>query len=226
MVASRQREIIGQFSDDSDYKAAFYHDALCLIGSGHKRLIENNVDYSNEEEPNITGEIVRCTNEYIDSSLSSYSESLYSVTEDPPENTQGRLGKRRKKSDIVCMRTGRKPLPHMKFEAKRLSSPDFPASKYVGNVGLGEFISGNYAPELEIVGMLGYVQSDDNDYWVGQITDALNKKKKELHMTQDCQWQKAGLENINDCYKTRHNRPTVGRKLLVYHLLLDFTRLN
>ncbi len=85
MVASRQREIIGQFSDDSDYKAAFYHDALCLIGSGHKRLIENNVDYSNEEEPNITGEIVRCTNEYIDSSLSSYSESLYSVTEDPPE---------------------------------------------------------------------------------------------------------------------------------------------
>jgi hypothetical protein len=49
--------------------------------------------------------------------------------------------------------------------------------------------------------------------------------KSKYRAEQDCgQWQKACLENVNDCYKTRHNRPTVKRELLVYHLLLDFVK--
>ncbi len=224
MVTSRQREIVGQFSDDSDYRAAFYRDVLRLISSGHKKLIKSDADYSNEEEPNITGEIVRCTNEYIDSSLSSDSDSLYSITEDPPENTGGRLGKSRKKSDIICMRTGRKPRTYIKFEAKRLKKPGFPASKYVGDAGMGEFISGNYAPESGIVGMLGYVQSDDNDYWAEQISDEIDKKKAKVHLVKGGRWQKANIKTINDCYTTKHNRPSLKREILVYHLLLKFKK--
>ncbi len=134
------------------------------------------------------------------------------------------MGKHRKKVDIVCTRTGTKPRSRIKFEAKRLKRPGFPSREYVGRKGLGEFISGNYAPECDTAGMLGYIQSDDCDYWAEQIPDALNKKKQEVHLTKDGQWRKASLENVNDCYKTRHNRPTIKRELLVYHLLLDFVR--
>ena len=215
---------INQSDDSGDYIASFHRNALYLITAGHKRLIINSTDYSNEEEPNITGELVRCTNEYIDSTSSPDWTSSYDVKDESPENTKERLGKCRKKVDIVCTLTGKKPRSRIKFEAKRLKRQGFPAGKYLDKEGLGEFISGNYAPECDTAGMLGYIQSDDCDYWAEQICDALNKKKKEVHLTKNAQWQKASLENVNDCYKTRHNRSTVKRELLVYHLLLDFVR--
>ena len=223
MASSGQYKLnINQSDDSIDYVASFHRDALYLIVVGHERLTENTTDYSNEEEPNITGELVRCTNEYIDSISSHTWTSFYDVRDESPENTQERLGKHRKKVDIVCTRTGTKPRSRIKFEAKRLKRPGFPVREYVGNTGLGEFLSGKYAPECDTAGMLGYIQSDNCDYWAEQIPDALNKRKTEVHLTKDGQWQKVSLENVNDCYKTRHNRPTVKRELMVYHLLLDF----
>jgi len=225
MTISGQHKLsTNRSSDSSDYEVAFHRYALFLIIAGHKRLTENTVDYSNKEEPIITGELVRCANEYIDSTSSPAWTNLYDVKDESPENTKERLGKDRKKVDIVCTRTGTRPRSRIKFEAKRLKRPGFPVGKYVGRTGLGEFISGDYAPQCNTAGMLGYIQSDNCDYWAKQIPDALNKKKKEVHLTKDGQWQKACLENVNDCYKTRHNRPTVKRELLVYHLLLDFVK--
>jgi len=72
--------------------------------------------------------------------------------------------------------------------------------------------------------MLGYIQSDDCDYWAKQISDAINEKRQEVHLMKDGQWQKIRLKTIDYCYKTRHNRPTVQPELLVYHLLLDFVK--
>ncbi len=224
-IAEHHKLSINQSDDSIDYVARFHRDALYLIIAGHEKLTENTTDYSNEEEPNITGELARCANEYIDSTSSETWASFYDVKDESPENTKGRLGKHRKKVDIVCTRTGTRPRSHMKFEAKRLKKTTrFTVGEYVGKTGIGEFISGNYAPESDTAGMLGYIQSDDCDYWAGQIADALDKKKKEVHVIKDGQWQKARFENVNDCYKTRHNRLTVERELLVYHLLLDFTR--
>ncbi len=215
---------INQSNDSNVYKVAFHREALILIIAGHKRLTRNDTDYSYEEEPSITGELVRCANEYIDSTSSPDWAELYDVRDESPENTNEKLGKYRQRVDIVCTRTGTKPRSRIKLEAKRLKIPGFPVGEYVGKTGLGEFISGNYAPECDAAGMLGYIQSDDCDYWAEQIPDALNEKKKEVQLTKDGQWQKASLENIDDCYKTRHNRSTVKRELLVYHLLLDFVR--
>ncbi|MGB7583093.1 MAG: hypothetical protein WBL85_11680, partial [Sedimentisphaerales bacterium] len=93
---------------------------------------------------------------------------------------------------------------------------------YIGNEGLMEFITGNYAPEDNTGGMLGYIQSDDCEYWAKQIPDALSRSE-EVSITEDGLWQEARVENVNHCYKTKHNRITNNRKLLVYHLLLDFT---
>jgi len=223
-ILGQHKSNINQSDDSSDYEGGFHCDALFLIIAGHKKLTENATDYSNEEEPNITGELVRCANEYIDSTSSPTWTSFYDVRDESPENTKERLGKDRKKVDIVCTLTGIKPRSRIKFEAKRLKRPGFLVGEYVGKAGLGEFISGNYAPECNTAGMLGYIQSDDCDYWAEQIPDALNRRKEEVHLIKDGQWQKASLENVDDCYKTRHNRPTVKRELLIYHLPLDFVR--
>ena len=223
MAISRRRKLsINRSDDSSDYIAGFHRDALCLIIAGHEKLKGGDTNYSNEEEPNITGELVRCSNEYIDSITSHSWTRSYVVVEESPENTKERLGISRKKVDVVCIRTGRKPHLRIKFEAKRLKRPSFTVSIYIGKEGLGEFISGNYAQECDTAGMLGYIQSDDCDYWAEQIPNALNKKKTEVQLIEDDQWQNAGFESINHCYKTRHNRPTIKRELLVYHLLLDF----
>ncbi len=223
MAISGQNKLSINRSDDSnDYEAGFHRDALCLIIAGHKRLIENNDDYSNEEEPSITGELVRCTNEYIDSFSSPEWTNNYVVNEESPENTKGRLGKNRKRVDIVCTLAGRKPQKRIRFEAKRLKNKNFPVGNYIGNEGLMEFITGNYAPEDNTGGMLGYIQSDDCEYWAKQIPDALSRSE-EVSITEDGLWQEARVENVNHCYKTKHNRITNNRKLLVYHLLLDFT---
>ncbi len=90
--------------------------------------------------------------------------------------------------------------------------------------GLGEFIVGNYAAEDDTAGMLGYVQSDDCDYWAQTIADDLKDKKNEVGLIKGEQLEKAEFENIDQCYTTRHNRPTVKRELLVYHLLLAFIK--
>jgi hypothetical protein len=52
----------------------------------------------------------------------------------------------------------------------------------------------------------------------------MRKKKKEVGLIKGGQWQKAHLDNIDQCYQTRHNRPTIKRELLFYHLLLVFVR--
>lgn len=223
-ILGQHKSNINQSDDSSDYEVGFHRDALFLIIAGHKRLTENAADYSNEEEPNITGELVRCVNEYIDSTSSPIWTRFYDVRDESPENTKERLGKDRKKVDIVCTLTGIKPRSRIRFEAKRLKRPGFSVGKYVGKEGLGEFIAGNYAAGDDTAGMLGYVQSDDCDYWAREISDGMIKKKKEVGLIKGGQWQKAHLDNIDQCYQTHHKRPTIKRELLVYHLLLVFVR--
>ena len=210
-------------SNDSDYRAAFHRDALCLIVQGHEMLVSSREDYSCEEEPAITGELVRCVRAYLEDSDAAEWSERYTVHDDPPEHDSVRKGTRRKKFDlgIECVCWGKRP--YMRFEAKRLKEGGFSVDKYLGAGGLGEFIKGNYARKDDTCGMLGYMQSDDCGYWGKEICTAIDKKKNEVCLVKEGQWEKASIDNVANCYKTRHNRPTVNRELLVYHLLLDFT---
>ena len=223
-ITGKHKSPSNQSDDSSDYVAVIHRDALFLIIAGQKEMIADSIDYSNTAEEDITGDLTKYTDEYINSLSSPDWTQYYCVQEEQRENMEGKKGKHRQRIDIVCILTGRKPQERMKFEAKRLKRPGFLVSKYIGETGLGEFISGNYAKGADVVGMLGYIQSNDCVYWAGKISDAMNKKKIEVHLTQDGQWQKADLENIDDCYKTQHNRPKIKRELLIYHLLLDFVR--
>jgi hypothetical protein len=93
---------------------------------------------------------------------------------------------------------------------------------YIGSEGLGEFISGAYAPESPFGGMLGYVQSDDCNYWATKISEKLKTEKQNV-MLKDC-WEKSGFKDIVHCYKTRHDRKNNLSEILIFHLLLDFTQ--
>jgi hypothetical protein len=223
MVAYRQRKTIGKLNDNSEYRAVIERDALFLIAEGKKLLAKANIDYSDTDEEEITGDLTEATNEFINCLSSPDWTSHYYAQEELRENTKGKKGKHRKRVDIVCVLTGRKPHQKIKFEAKRLRTPGFPASKYVGKTGLGEFISGNYAQESQVVGMIGYVQSDNPKLWAGKLSEEILKEKKSIRLAEKSRWQKANVENIDHCYTTSHNRVDKNKELIVYHLLLDFT---
>lgn len=223
-IAEQHKLSINQSDDNSDYEVGFHRQALTLIIEACNMLKADGLDYTDTDEPVISGEIVRFARRYSENENLSEWAWRYTVHDDPPENTGGRKGKDRKKVDIIIECAQRGKNPRIRFEAKRLKKPGFPVGKYVGKKGIGEFISGNYAPECNTAGMLGYVQSDDCDYWSEQISNKMNEKNKEVCLIKGGQWQKAGFKKITHCYKTKHNRPTVHRELMIYHLLLDFVR--
>ena len=214
---------VNRSDDTGDYVARFQRDALFLIVAGHARLVAGGDDYRNTDEEDITGRLVQQADDYINGGDSPEWAKYYVVQEEPRENVRGKAGKHRPRVDIAFVLAGRRPQRKMRFEAKRLRRPGFTVAKYIGKEGLGEFIAGNYAADDDRAGMLGYVQSDGCNYWAGKIADALTRKKNKLHLTDEGQWEKAAFEHVDQCYTTRHNRPTLKRSLLVYHLLLTFT---
>jgi hypothetical protein len=208
-------------SDDSDdYVASFYRGALFLIVAGYERLVTGGTDYSGAAEEHITGDLSQQTEQYINMQDSPDWTKYYVVQEERRENVHGKKGKYRPRVDIAFVRTDRKPQRFMRFEAKRLRRPGFTVGNYLGKEGLGEFVAGNYAAGDDTAGMLGYVQSDDCHYWSKKIADDLEKNKNEVGLTEGGQWERADIDRVDQCYTTRHNRPTVKRELLVYHLLL------
>ncbi len=225
MATSRQNKPdVNQLADSGDYVASFCRDALFLIVAGYERLIGGGTDYSGTAEEHITGELRQHTEQYINAQDSPDWTKYYVVQEERPENVRNKKGKHRPRVDIAFVLTAGKPQRLMRFEAKRLQKPGFTVGKYVGKEGLGEFIAGNYAAEDDTAGMLGYVQSDDCDYWAGKISESIGKKKREVRLKKGGQWQKAHFDGIDHCYKTRHNRPSIKCELLVYHLLLDLCK--
>ena len=93
-ISGQYKSNINQSDDSVDYGVGFHRDALFLIIAGHKRLTEKAADYSNEEEPNITGELVHYTREYIEAPDACEWAYRYAVHDDPPEleNTLVRKG--------------------------------------------------------------------------------------------------------------------------------------
>lgn len=195
-----------------------------MIVAGYERLVASDTDYSDTEEEHITGELTQQTDEYINTQESPDWTKYYVVQEERRENVSGRKGKHRPRVDIAFVLTGRKPQRRIRFEAKRLRKPRFTVGYYIGNDGLGQFIRGNYATGDDTAGMLGYVQSDDCDFWAEEISKTLDKKNREVGLIEGGQWQKACFDDVDHCYKTRHKRPTIERQLLVYHLLLVFCK--
>ena len=218
-IPGQHKGNVGRSDDSDDYVASFYRGALFLIVAGYERLVTGGTDYSGAAEEHITGDLSQQTEQYINAQESPDWTKYYVVQEERRENVHGKKGKYRPRVDIAFVRTDRKPQRFMRFEAKRLRRPGFTVGKYLGMEGLGEFVAGNYAAGDDTAGMLGYIQSDDCNYWAKEISETLEAKTREVGLIKGGHWQKAHFD-VEQCYKTRHNRPTVKHDLLVYHLLL------
>lgn len=211
------------YCDDSGlYREAFRKKVFRLICLGHELLVEK--DYADSDEPVITGRLVEAINNVSGDWTRPVWVSHFTAHEDPPVNVPERVGKHRKKLDIEIELTRRGPNRHYYFEAKRLSKGKSTIGDYLGDAGVGEFIAGNYALDEDEAGMLGYVQSDGPDEWAKKLANGIAKAKGKLHLFAGGWTNADSACGRRDCYRTKHRRPTLGRPITLYHLLLRFCR--
>jgi hypothetical protein len=208
----------------SDYEQLFIRRVHDLIKWGYDRLCAS--AYAIQEETVITGELA----EAIEGILEYPNEDwmrFYRVYDDPPINESitapRRKGKRRRRVDIKLDSSEVSPYTRFCFEAKRLGKGN-PVSRYLGTKGLGCFLSGSYARAEQRGGMLGYVQSDDEQTWAAKIDKAftsspnsfcLQTKQSHFRLNQTS-------AQLRHTYVSEHRRTTDGKQLQIYHSFLIF----
>jgi len=208
------------------YYAAFSRHAVHLILLGYGRLTAS--EWSEADEVTITGELTQATRAAIESEDAPDWAVHFAVHDDPPVKADDRTGKGRPRVDIILERTERGRHPRYHFEAKRLYREGSDRD-YLGDDGLGCFLSGRYAKDENEACMLGYVQSEEETIWAGRISDRLQGSSAMYRICEGGSWQDYDsvlvklqtLRNIGS-YRTRHNRRGPLGAITITHLLLHF----
>lgn len=200
------------------YRQVFVTRVHQLLELAYRR--SDPTTFQASQETAITGELVRIMDDVIDDPASPRWIRHFSVHDDPPVNAPGRLGRSRKRLDIKVVSAHRSPRSRFSFEAKRLGE-DNPTGDYLGEEGLGCFLTGDYARDEGDAGMLGYVQSGTLGDWAGKIGDRISGAAKEFGLIVGQAWTHRPFRNgPAHTYHTRHARKSVGRHIDVYHTLL------
>jgi hypothetical protein len=219
-ILSAGRGGAGVAQDSAEYWDAFRRDVFLLLVMGYERVAS--AQYKTWEEPDITGELVKAIRQVTEDPASPQWTMPYAIHDDPPLNDSERLGKWRKRLDIQFELTDNRPHSRYCFEAKRLSRKAHTGA-YRGPKGMGEYLAGNYARDSHEAGMLAYVQTENQFAWADRISNVIGKRAAAVMLTQDGQWTRvdtvAGLQYI---YRTKHNRPALGRPITLFHIFLSF----
>jgi hypothetical protein len=152
---------------------------------------------------------------------------FYRVYDDPPINESitvpRRKGKRRRRVDIKLDSSEVSPYTRFCFEAKRLGKRN-PVSRYLGADGLGCFLSGSYAGAERQGGMLGYVQSDDEQAWAAKIDKVFTSSPTSFGLqTKRSHFRLYQISaQLHHTYVSEHRRTTDGKRLQIYHSFLIF----
>ena len=187
---------------------------------GHRRL--DHQSFQSAEEPTITGELVRSMQEELEADTAPGWAAYLAIRDDPPQNVEGRLGKRRRRIDIEIERCSQGKRPRFRFEAKRLRD-SASLSAYLGEDGLMLFVQGSYAPDNDEAGMLGYVQQKTPVAWSRHVGDRLSAASKQYHLRPDGSLQRVNLtDRIEECHESFHDRPSLGRPIRILHTFLVF----
>jgi hypothetical protein len=117
------------------------------------------------------------------------------------------------------------PDAYFVFECKRLnvqydSGFDTCASAYVGNGGMGCFVTGQYPTTCECGGMLGYVMDGNIPSAVAAVNTALGSHRQQLRLRPPHTLQPATLIADKDVHQTAHDKDQAT--LTIYHLFLPF----
>jgi hypothetical protein len=214
-------EYVPKSSRNNVYQLAFIKRCHRLLELGYCRLDRKALICA--DEPSITGELVRAMKEAQEiEDAPAFTRFLF-VADDPPQNSFGKLGKRRRRVDIefeFAPRKGKRPRFH--FEAKRLYK-SASISDYLGPEGLGCFLAGHYAKDQDAGGMLGYVQTESINIWSKKLETAIIIGRNELGVLEPSDsWGIIELAPMLHSRRSRHRRSTVGTNIVIYHSLLEF----
>ena len=199
------------------YIIALREHALTLIWLGYLRM--KATDFAAAEEDDITGELVRQMKSAIEDDGSPAWTGHYSVSEQVRSDAKGKLGKKRPIVDVELERIKRGKRPRLRFEAKRLYAGSG-VSDYVGVEGLGAFLDGYYSRTHNEVGMLGYVQTQTENYWAGKLGAKLTAPA--YRITDGGDWKHLRILAASPyTYQTIHS-DVEGLSLFIFHSLLSF----
>ncbi len=224
MIGPRSHQPRRQSENLADYDRLFLPRVYRLVKLGYDRM--KPADHAHSQETAITGFLVEAIDAVLDRPAVRWMK-FYSVYDDPPVNEpkrrrQRRTGRGRKRIDIRIDLTRTSPRTRFCFECKRLGR-DHPAAKYLGADGLGRFLRGEYAREDARAGMLGYIQSDDEEIWAGKIEAAIASAEDHYAIQHDSPWrQEPVINELIHTYRSGHSRGRGRRPIEIYHTLLRF----
>lgn len=174
------------------------------------------------QEPSITGELVRSMKEVLELEDAPDWAIPLCVADDPPQNVEGRLGKRRRRIDIEVERAGRGKRPRFHFEAKRLHDSSS-LGAYVGIDGLQLFVRGIYSPDSNEAGMLGYVQAGTCSFWARELKKRLAANPGKYKLRADGSLTRILLaRQLGESHRSRHDRPNPKGPISIFHTFLLF----
>jgi len=201
------------------YRQAFVRHCLVLLLRGYARLKPS--ELQDAEEPHITGEIVRSVRESLEANNTELWMEDFEILDDPPQNVAGKFGKHRPRIDIEFVRVRRGHRPRFHIEAKRLYRTGS-INEYFGDEGLGMFVAGTYAAGENSAGMLGYVQTEDSQAWLGRLMSGFVSRANQLRACEPFR-SAPDYQDIAAVQISSHERASreLGR-IDIYHLLLAF----
>lgn len=215
-----------QISDpQKTYKDTFRCRCFELIHASYNTLTPKSL--RNEEEPAVTGELVKSIREVMDDSKAPDWMSFYTVNENVPLNVPGKRGKSRPLVDIDFESTNSRHRTHFRLESKWVGAQKKSLGDkegYLGKEGIGCFLSGKYPTTIGHAGMLAYVHSDNVDTWAKKIEKHLIEKADELKVmrTEGKVWARDEAQEGFCAFITNHDCQGNVGQLRVTHLLLDF----
>jgi hypothetical protein len=201
------------------YRPAFIRNGLVLILRGYSRLQASELQAA--EEPHITGEIVRSVRETLEATDAESWMQNFDILDDPPQNIHGKFGKHRPRIDIEFVLVGRGRRPRFHIEAKRLYRRGS-VNEYFGANGLGMFVAGTYAASETSAGMLGYIQTDDSQAWLGRLARGFASRANQLRACETF-GSAPNYQDIAAVQISCHDRSSEAwGRIDIYHLLLEF----
>lgn len=211
---------LGQAPGDAAvYRRKFVTTVCEVLARGFARL--DAASLATKEETAVTGLLVDQMRGLIESRDCPEGAGNFSIHDDRPESSGGEEGKSRPRVDIVVERAVPGPRPRFHFEAKRLNSSGSVAD-YLGDDGLGCFLSGKYARCDPDAGMLGYVQTDKPADWAGKISRKLDRERSahQLDAVGPIWHAETLVPSLKHSYRTTHTGRGRGMRLEVFHVLL------
>lgn len=198
--------------------AAFRRQCHRFLAIGYRQALPR-IQREPDQETDITGYIC----EAMDNWFREHSEEafLFFIKDDPPLSGGGRTGTRRLRTDIIISYAAGKR-PEFFFEAKRLHHTKAIASRYIGEAGMGCFISGRYASHCHEAAMIGYVQSDTPESWQATLQSNIEQQRDDLQLDRI-------IESVNfeESFPLEwiscHQRSSLAA-LSLFHIVLDCRR--